>query len=299
MATASAQFKKRRVRESTLKSLLVAFKEREKRRYGVAPELTLADSGVQGFLVTRSQRHRYEEVLGADVEMGVLEDAENEATTIAWGRVHAETPILASPFGEKLASTMIPNDRPARRLSFTAQNGRFLIQMACRTMGWIEAEAFTELDAPAAKELFFNARRAQQKECLTITSRSLLELDRYTRWLATRKVNYVLGGRSFETGIDCSALSQRLFEQHFDILLPRHSGDQRRCGRRVLRSELQLGDIIYATARHKKWPHIAVVLSDGELAHACRSRGEIVLESVDSFLEHYQFRGARRIGELR
>ncbi|MDF1667748.1 MAG: NlpC/P60 family protein [Planctomycetota bacterium] len=299
MATASTKSKKRRVRESTLESLLLAFQEREKRRYGVAPELTLADSGVQGFLVTRGQRHRYEEVLGADVEMGVLEDAENEATTVAWGRVRSETPILASPCGGKLASTLIPEDRPARRLSFTAQEGCILVQMACRTMGWLSAESFEEMEADDARPLFFNARRAIQKETLEVTRRSLLELDCAARCLATKDINYVLGGRSFETGIDCSALSQRLFERHFDILLPRHSGDQRRCGRRILRSELALGDLIYATARHKKWPHIAIVLSDGELVHACRSRGRIFLESVETFLEHYQFRGARRIGEVR
>lgn len=299
MATASQSSKKRRVRESTLESLLVAFKEREKRRYGVAPELTLADSGVQGFLVTRGQRHRYEEVLGADVEMGVLEDAENEATTVAWGRVHSETPILASPCRGKLASTVIPQDRPIRRLSFTAQEGCFLVQMACRTMGWLPTESFIPMDENDARTLFFNARRASQKESVTVTRRALLELDYSARSLTTKDINYVLGGRSFETGIDCSALSQRLFERHFDILLPRHSGDQRRCGRRVQRSELALGDLIYATARHKKWPHIAIVLSNGELVHACRSRGRIFLESVETFLEHYQFRGARRIGEVR
>lgn len=299
MATASASSKKRRVRESTLESLLCAFKEREKRRYGVAPELTLADSGVQGFLVTRGQRHRYEEVLGADVEMGVLEDAENEATTVAWGRVHSETPILASPCEGKLASTLIPEDRPVRRLSFAAQEGFFLVQTACRTIGWLPQDSFVEMSEDKARPLFFDARRALKREPLEITPRSLLELDCVARWLASKGVHYVLGGRSFETGIDCSALSQRLFERHFDILLPRHSGDQRRCGRRVQRSELALGDLVYATARHKKWPHIAIVLSDGELVHACRSRGRIFLESVEIFLEHYQFRGARRIGEVR
>jgi hypothetical protein len=285
-------------RETAMQSRLESFLESQRRRYEVAPELTLCGSNVKGFLVTFSQRHQYEEVLGVDVKMGVLEDAGNGATTLEWGRVSSETPIFSSPFGRPLSSQILPGDRPFRRLQFTETKGCYLIQTACRTLAWMAADAFVSVPQSEAEALFYGVRRALRGQPLAITTRSLIELDRAARILASNSVPYQLGGRSVKHGIDCSALSQQLFDQHLDILLPRHSGDQRRCGLRVARSDLAPGDLIYATAQHRRWPHIAIVLSEGQLVHACRSRGQIYQESLDQFLDHYQFRSARRIGEV-
>jgi hypothetical protein len=298
VVSASTPVKKRRVQRTKQEAIFETFLEDQKRRYEVAPELSLVSSEIRGFLVTFSQRHRYEEVLGADVEMGVLEDPSCEGSTLNWGVVSSETPIFASPFTKKLASQSLPFDRPIRRLNFSVHNCCYLIQTACRTLGWIPTESFQQISKDQGELFFDHPRLAGPSSSFPVTARSVLELDLCARELVNRQIPYLLGGRSLETGIDCSALSQMLFERHLDILLPRHSGDQRRCGARVSPAQLEAGDVIYATAHEKRWPHIAVVLSQGELVHACRSRGQVTLEAVSSFLEHYKFRGARRIGDL-
>ena len=119
---------------------------------------------------------------------------------------------------------------------------------------------------------------------------SLNRLEEYAS--ALPGTPYLWGGRSL-AGLDCSAMTQWIFRK-FGILLPRHSGDQRRCGLRVPFDELRPGDLVFATRLHQGFHHTGIVLSGG-IQHACRTRCRVLIESLPEFRNRYQLIAARRI----
>jgi cell wall-associated NlpC family hydrolase len=82
---------------------------------------------------------------------------------------------------------------------------------------------------------------------------------------------YEFGGES-RSGVDCSALTQALYEDAFSIGLPRTTGKQVNRGNPVEQSEMRAGDLVFfRTADRQK--HVGIYLDDGEFLHASSSRG--------------------------
>jgi cell wall-associated NlpC family hydrolase len=90
-------------------------------------------------------------------------------------------------------------------------------------------------------------------------------------WLG---VPYKLGGES-KQGVDCSALTKALYEQAFDVQLPRTTGQQVNRGRSVGRSQMRAGDLVFfRTADQQK--HVGIYLDDRKFVHASSSQGVTV-----------------------
>ena len=89
-------------------------------------------------------------------------------------------------------------------------------------------------------------------------------------------VNYVWGGNSLATGVDCSGLVQQAFRSA-GYLLPRVSADQARSGAAVNLNDLQPGDLIWwdNSSRNNGADHIAIYIGNGMMIEA-PSRGKQV-----------------------
>ena len=59
-------------------------------------------------------------------------------------------------------------------------------------------------------------------------------MDFYAEW---KGVKYKLGGAS-KSGIDCSAFTQRIYKEKFDIKIPRSTRTQVKVGKKVAKSDL-------------------------------------------------------------
>lgn len=272
----------------------------ESERYGLVPEIHWDDqtNTVTGWVVTARQRERLGELIGGGVEVGVLEDPTNDQATVHWARVASRTPVFNSPFSKKLATEILPTDPPVRVLNFPETAGLRLVQTACRTLGWVFTQCLEPAPKASAKREFLSPRRALPGVSLSIEATQLAGLLDDARSWAEKGVRYKLGGRDESRHLDCSAFCQRLFEIHCNLLLPRNSKAQRRCGRRVGRRDIAAGDLIFASAKTRNISHVALAVTPKDWAHACLSLGRVVLEHQDTFLTRYRFRGARRIGEL-
>lgn len=82
-------------------------------------------------------------------------------------------------------------------------------------------------------------------------------------WYGTR---YRLGGTS-KTGIDCSAFVQTIFSSVFGITLPRMARDQYKATRRISRTELQEGDLLFFNTRGGV-SHVGIYLQNNKFVHA-------------------------------
>ena len=88
-------------------------------------------------------------------------------------------------------------------------------------------------------------------------------MDFYNEW---KDVRYRLGGNS-KKGIDCSAFTQRIFKEKFDMNIPRTTRTQVKVGKKIKKSELEMGDLVFfKTGRTDR--HVGIYMGDGSFMHA-------------------------------
>jgi len=88
-------------------------------------------------------------------------------------------------------------------------------------------------------------------------------MDFYNEW---KNVKYRFGGNS-KKGIDCSAFTQRIYKEKFDIKIPRSTRTQVKVGRKVAKSDLEVGDLIFFKTG-KVDRHVGVYMGNGDFMHA-------------------------------
>ena len=101
-------------------------------------------------------------------------------------------------------------------------------------------------------------------------------LKAFDDWEGTR---YSFGGDS-ANGIDCSALTRRIYRSVFSFELPRISTDQIKEGTIVNRNNLKPGDILYFRPENRV-NHTAVYIGNSLFINASSSKG-VILSSLDS-----------------
>lgn len=87
--------------------------------------------------------------------------------------------------------------------------------------------------------------------------------DFYQEW---KNVKYKFGGES-KKGIDCSAFTQRVFKEKFNLEIPRTTRTQVKIGETVKKSELELGDLIFFKTG-KRDRHVGIYIGEGKFMHA-------------------------------
>ena len=92
-------------------------------------------------------------------------------------------------------------------------------------------------------------------------------------------VKYKWGGDS-KSGIDCSALTRRVYRKVFSYELPRVSVDQAKQGKIVSRENLKPGDILFFRPRNRV-NHTAVYVGNSLFINASSSKG-VVMSSLDN-----------------
>ncbi|MCB2149322.1 MAG: C40 family peptidase [Deltaproteobacteria bacterium] len=97
-------------------------------------------------------------------------------------------------------------------------------------------------------------------------------------WLGTP---HRLGGLS-RRGIDCSGLVVVLYEDLFDMRLPRTTTALMHKGRRVEKNNLTAGDLVFFKPA-TKFPHVGIYLGQGEFVHTSTSYGVTLSRMDDDF----------------
>lgn len=121
----------------------------------------------------------------------------------------------------------------------------------------------------------------------TPTQRALLL--QYRDWRGTP---YKLGGNS-RSGIDCSAFVQQTLSTHFNVSVPRTTGEQVKVGSEVSRSEPRVGDLVFfrtgASSRH-----VGIYVGSRHFLHASTTVG-VTLGNLDDTYWRKTFWTIRRV----
>jgi cell wall-associated NlpC family hydrolase len=108
-------------------------------------------------------------------------------------------------------------------------------------------------------------------------------------------VQYRYGGRSPETGFDCSGLITHVFERAWGILLPPGTEALSKVGTPIKLRQLEPGDLVFYNTRNKPYSHVGIYLGDGRFLHAPRPGARVRVESVQTPYWRTRFNGARRL----
>jgi len=108
-------------------------------------------------------------------------------------------------------------------------------------------------------------------------------------WFGTR---YLWGGNS-KKGIDCSAFTQRLLSEVFGVKTGRIVGDQYQKSKKIKKSDLRLGDLIFFNFKGgSSLGHVAYYLGNDWFVHATVNKG-ITFSNLN---ETYYAKGFRFAG---
>ncbi|MGR6982203.1 NlpC/P60 family protein [Testudinibacter sp. P27/CKL/0425] len=99
--------------------------------------------------------------------------------------------------------------------------------------------------------------------------------DFYNNWQGVR---YRLGGTT-KHGVDCSAFVLNAFDRAFGMTMPRSTAEQRYVGKKISKSELEFGDLVF----FRKNNHVGIYIGNNQFIHASTSKGVTTNSLSDSY----------------
>jgi cell wall-associated NlpC family hydrolase len=108
-------------------------------------------------------------------------------------------------------------------------------------------------------------------------------------------IRYRWGGKSPETGFDCSGLVLYSAQQSLGLKLPPRSYDIAMFGIEVPRTDLKVGDLVFFNTLGRRNSHVGVYLGEDQFVHSPAAGGVVRIENMNQAYWARRFDGARRL----
>ena len=186
------------------------------------------------------------------------------------GTLQAKVSKTKKPIKKNSLSTN-SNSKTISRKKITSSNSG-IYSIPKNNKSELVTEKMSELKKYHEKVLH-SGTTAQKKK--VFTQKKLLTA--YSHWKGTK---YALGGDS-KKGIDCSALTRRVYREVYKKELPRVAAQQVKTGKKVSDKNLEPGDILFFKTNDGKTNHTTVYVGNTLFINASSSKG-VVMSSLKS-----------------
>lgn len=150
----------------------------------------------------------------------------------------------------------------------------------------------SENNTNSAQTTHSNTSKVKNKPQLSKEDASLLLLhNEYQKWENTP---FRLGGTG-KSGIDCSALVQNIYQDSFNIQLPRTTSTQVLKGTQIHKNKLQIADLVFFKTGVST-RHVGIYIGDNQFLHASTSKG-VIVSSLDNVYWRSKYWQSRRISQ--
>lgn len=129
---------------------------------------------------------------------------------------------------------------------------------------------------------------AKKQHAYTKSVEERLE-QQYDRYKGTP---YKYGGTD-ERGFDCSGFVQLVYSNAFGVQLPRSTSSMRGLGKKVSKSRLNPGDLVFFRPS-RRYRHVGIYLNNNLFIHSSTSKG-IIKSNLDNPYWKKKYRFAKRI----
>ena len=126
-----------------------------------------------------------------------------------------------------------------------------------------------------------------EEEVETVTNDKLIAF--LENWYGTP---YKYGGDK-RTGVDCSAFTCLMMDTVYNVSLPRTSREQYAAGKRIAKSDLAQGDLVFFNTTGGI-SHVGVYLNNSKFIHASTSSGVMISDLEDAYFKK-RYVGATRL----
>lgn len=116
--------------------------------------------------------------------------------------------------------------------------------------------------------------------------------------LSLTGIKYRYGGKSPDTGFDCSGFVRYVFMQATNLSLPPTARAISQIGRAVSKDQLQPGDLVFFNTLKSTFSHVGIYIGNNRFIHSPRT-GEVVRVdnlNTDYWTKHYD--GAKRVDDV-
>jgi cell wall-associated NlpC family hydrolase len=147
-----------------------------------------------------------------------------------------------------------------------------------------------------AEETTLAEPRPEASEAQTGTQAPDKTQDLLLYALSLNGTRYKFGGRSAESGFDCSGFVSYVYDKAVGLSLPRTASAISQAGAQIARSELQPGDLVFFNTLRRAFSHVGIYLGDNRFIHASSSRsGDVMVSDLSEKYWAKRFNGARRL----
>ncbi len=108
-------------------------------------------------------------------------------------------------------------------------------------------------------------------------------------------VKYKYGGKSPDTGWDCSGYVHHVFKEAVGVMLPRNAVSMSAQGEPVRRGELQPGDLVFFNTLKRAFSHVGIYLGNNRFIHAPATGKSVQISNMASDYWARRYNGGRRI----
>ena len=107
---------------------------------------------------------------------------------------------------------------------------------------------------------------------------------------------YKYGGRSIDSGFDCSGFVAHVFRQSAGLVLPHNTLALSQNGAQISKTELKPGDLVFFNTLRRAFSHVGIYLGDNRFIHASSSSsGDVMVSDLTQKYWSTRFNGARRL----